>query len=94
MVPNQLRAHHGHGVRKLGVSFLIMVHAPDAILDDRGNLIGMGRVIGLERGMGMRQARRLCGFGQLFLTAASDRVPLRPGRRVPRAVKRRPKTYP
>jgi len=39
-----------------------------------------------------RKRREL--LAQLFLTAASDRVPLRPGRREPRAVKRRPKPYP
>jgi hypothetical protein len=39
-----------------------------------------------------RKRREL--LAQLFRTAASDRVPLRPGRREPRAVKRRPKPYP
>ncbi len=39
-----------------------------------------------------RKRREL--LAQLFRTAASDPVPLRPGRREPRAVKRRPKPYP
>jgi hypothetical protein len=40
------------------------------------------------------ERKRRALLAQLFLTAASDRVPLRPGRREPRAVKRRPKPYP
>lgn len=39
-----------------------------------------------------RKRRQL--LAQLFLTIASDLVPHRPGRREPRAVKRRPKPYP
>lgn len=33
-------------------------------------------------------------WGHLLLTIAADRVPLRPGRREPRAIKRRPKPFP
>ncbi len=39
-------------------------------------------------------SRRRQWLAQRFLTIASDLVPHRPGRREPRAVKRRPKPYP
>ncbi len=40
------------------------------------------------------ESKRRQLLAQLFLTIASDLVPHRPGRREPRAVKRRPKPYP
>jgi hypothetical protein len=40
------------------------------------------------------EARRAALRGELFRVLAADLVPDRPGRREPRAVKRRPKPYP